>query len=658
MPYRKRVNWTSRFPLFAGVVICLVGVAAGPAPEQIILQYLDQTIDWERAVKSLDQAPISTQDVVYRETVHQTARQALQLGFQAARAQAAALVAAAPPPPTQPAQTQPAQTKPGAAPSSGKIDRARVLSAALAANQQLDQLNQQLAQVNQELGSAPPDALPALQARRDKLVSQINFTKIRKDAVAQLMGFMASQDNNGAAALPAKIDDLERTIPDAHPSSEVVAAEKTATAADAAKSQQQFREEDVGIVGLIGEIFTITYRMSDISDVAVHTRRLIVLNEKIREPLRNELRAAIAQGDALAQSPDTGDPAKLDAQRAQIDVLATRFKQLTDAAVPLSSQYVLLESAERTLNDWHTTLGKNYWRLLRSLGIRLAVVAGLILLMLGISKLWGRLALRYVTDVRRRRQFFMLRRVVVGSAILLIIVASVVAEFGSLATFAGLITAGIAVSLQTVILSGVAHFFFIGRYGVKVGDRVTIANVTGDVIDIGLFRLYLMELKGNPRDLRPTGRVVVFSNSVLFQPSAFYKQFPGVNYTWHEVALTLAPDTDHRLAENRLMGAVEEVYNKYKDEIERQYASLSQSLHVAVAPPKLEGRLRLVDAGLEYVIRYPVDNQKSADIDDQITRKLLEAIEKEPKLKLVPTGTPEIQPAEPASAPDVSKPAA
>jgi len=193
---------------------------------------------------------------------------------------------------------------------------------------------------------------------------------------------------------------------------------------------------------------------------------------------------------------------------------------------------------------------------------------------------------------------------------------------------------------------------------VRVGDRVTIGGVTGDVIEIGLLRIYLMELKGNPRDLRPTGRVVVFSNSVLFQPSAFYKQYPGVNYIWHEVALTLAPNTDHRLAENRLMGAVESVYSKYKDEVERQYANLSPTLHIGVTPPKLEGRLRLVDAGLEYVIRYPVDNQKSAEIDDQITRKLLEAIEKEPSLKLVPSSTPEIQFVEPDTRPESSKPAA
>ena len=656
MSYRTRMRPNSRITaiLILALVACLTAIAAGPAPEQVILQYLDHTIDWERGVTSLDQAPISAQDVVYRETVHQTARQVLQLGIQAARAQALALAATAPLPATQPVPTQPAQSRPGTT-QSGKIDRSRVLSAALAANQQLELINQQLAQVNRDLREATPEAAPALQARKDKLTAQLNFAQVRKDAVAKMVGFMASQDTNGVGGLTAKIEDLERTIPDAHPSNETVAAEKTATAADAAKTPQQFREEDVGIVGLVGELFTLASRMSEMSEYVERTRQLQDLNEKIRDPLRTELRAMIAQGDALAASADSTDPAKLDAQRTQLDAMATRFKRLTDAAVPLSSQYLLLESAERTLNDWHGTIAKAYWRLLRSLVIRVSVLTALVLLILGISKLWGKLALRYVTDVRRRRHFFMLRRIVVGSAILLIVIGSIVAEFGSLATFAGLITAGIAVSLQTVILSGVAHFFFMGRFGVRVGDRVTIGGVTGDVIEIGLLRIYLMELKGNPRDLRPTGRVVVFSNSVLFQPNAFYKQYPGVNYIWHEVALTLAPNTDHRVAEDRLMGAVESVYNTYKAEIEQQYESLSPTLHTGISAPRLEGRLRLVDAGLEFVIRYPVDNQKSAEIDDEITRKLLDAIEKEPSLRLVPTGTPEIQPAEP---PQASKPAA
>jgi small-conductance mechanosensitive channel len=227
--------------------------------------------------------------------------------------------------------------------------------------------------------------------------------------------------------------------------------------------------------------------------------------------------------------------------------------------------------------------------------------------------------------------------------VLMIVVASVISEFGSLATFAGLITAGVAVALQTVILSGVAYFFFIGRFGVRVGDRVTIAGITGDVIEIGLFRIYLMELGGAKTDQHPTGRIVVFSNSVLFQPSAFYKQLPGSDFIWHEIALTLAPGSDYALAETRLLDAVNKVFADYREAVERQQEQISRSLHVEMGTARPEGRLRFVDAGLEFVVRYPVELHQAAQIDDRITRELLKVIEQEPKLTLVGSGTPKIR---------------
>jgi hypothetical protein len=45
------------------------------------------------------------------------------------------------------------------------------------------------------------------------------------------------------------------------------------------------------------------------------------------------------------------------------------------------------------------------------------------------------------------------------------------------------------------------------------------------------------------------------------------------------------------------------------------------------------------------VVHYPVEIRRSAEIDDRVTRKLLETIEQEPSLKLVASGTPRIQPA-------------
>ena len=234
-------------------------------------------------------------------------------------------------------------------------------------------------------------------------------------------------------------------------------------------------------------------------------------------------------------------------------------------------------------------------------------MGGLVLLVLGISNIWKRGTFRYVTDIRRRRQFLFVRRLIVGGIVVLIVLGGFVTEFGSLATYAGLLTAGIAVALQSVILSGVSHFFFMGRYGVRVGDRITVNGITGDVIDIGIFRMYMMELNGEPNNLQPTGRIVVFSNSVLFQPNAFYKQIPGAEYNWHELGLTLSPDSDYHLAETRLMGAVKSVYDEYKDTIERQHEAARNMLHIQLATPQIQGRMRFVDSGVEFVVRYPVE---------------------------------------------------
>ena len=153
--------------------------------------------------------------------------------------------------------------------------------------------------------------------------------------------------------------------------------------------------------------------------------------------------------------------------------------------------------------------------------------------------------------------FCLLRRIVIGFCMGIVLILGFVSEFSSLATFAGFITAGLAVGLQTILLSVAAYFFLVGRWGIRVGDRISVAGVTGDVVDVGLVRLYLMELAGTGVDLYPTGRIVVFSNSVLFQATTpLFKQLPGADYAWHEVAVTVNPAGKFDLVETQLLEAV------------------------------------------------------------------------------------------------------
>jgi small-conductance mechanosensitive channel len=270
--------------------------------------------------------------------------------------------------------------------------------------------------------------------------------------------------------------------------------------------------------------------------------------------------------------------------------------------------------------------------------LRLVGLGAILALILVISELWRRATFRYITDSHRRYQFMALRRFVVWSLAAIVIAMAFASELGAITTFAGFLTAGIAVALQNVILSVAGYFFLIGKHGVRVGDRVQVAGITGDVVDIGLVRLHLVEVTGGSSP-RPTGRVVAFSNAVVFQANAgMFKQIPGTSFLWHEVTLSLGPESDYLEVERRMLEAVNKVFSEYHDKMELQRRGVERALYtVRFSPFAPESRLRLTPAGVEVVIRYPVELENASEIDDRVTRELLENIGRDPHLRLVGT---------------------
>jgi hypothetical protein len=131
--------------------------------------------------------------------------------------------------------------------------------------------------------------------------------------------------------------------------------------------------------------------------------------------------------------------------------------------------------------------------------------------------------------------------------------------------------------------------------------------------------------------------VVAFSNAVVFQANAgLFKQFPGTNFLWHEITLTLGPESDYRHIEERMLNAVNKVYGAYRERMEIQRRTMERSLRsMNVSSLAPESRVRLTASGLEVVIRYPVELNSATEIDDRITRELLEAIGHEPQLRLL-----------------------
>jgi small-conductance mechanosensitive channel len=608
---------------------------AGPLPADVlpitsdqVAAHLGETVDWFHHLNAVEQLQVATTDTAPREKLHQQALTAVQLALQFGKACAVLLDAQS----RQQAATATA-AQPATKGFAGRLDQA-----ADDVGQRIATLQSQLDQLSAALTHAKGKERDTLLAQQGQVAAALRLAKEVQGSVQSMQQFEASSiagDNGNLSPLDGQIADMERSVPElnsATPSNKSAPA-TPAAAAPKNPAPTTFRPESAGAIALIAEWYSLRPMRRQLDDFLKETRDLQDEIEKVRATLTSEVRTVIGSGLAISSSTD---PAQLLAQRQALEAGTTRFKQLATVLVPLGEQALTLENAAGTLEDWRGELDSRMATIARYIAIRLGVIFGWIALVLVVSEVWKRATFRYLHDLRRRRQFMVLRRVAVGIALTVVIVLGLVSELGSIATYAGFVTAGVAVALQNVILAVVAYFFFIGRYGVRVGDRVTLAGVTGRVVDIGLVRIYLIELSGP--DLHSTGRMVVLSNAVLFQPTAMFKQIPGADYVWHTVTLTIDATADVAEAHKRLKAAADAVYEKYRGAIERQHELVQRFIDFDASSPQPELRLRLAENGLECAVRYPVELDNAAVIDQQMLKALRDALEQDSRFKLVATG--------------------
>ncbi|HZQ19243.1 MAG TPA: mechanosensitive ion channel family protein [Terriglobales bacterium] len=588
-----------------------------------IVQFLSATISWYRQRASEQKLANEPADLTYLQENARVADQIVQQAFEFARSEAQR-------------QSQRHATQPATQSTGGNTQYQRLNQALQNIGQQIQQTQTELESNREKLARTPASKRRPIQAQVDELQSELGLLNARRDALQTMTEFVSSSGKGTQIGLRSQIDELARSVPPALSggSSSTQPSSYTPPALPA-KSQPN------GIWALISDLLHLSSKVRSINGELSATEGLRKTADSLRAPLVSDLGNLIQQGNQLFAAADTSDPAALAQETQQLDALTGQFKQITGTLLPLSKVGVLIGIYQTTLNNWRDSVHDEEHDELRQLLLRLALLAILIGFIIGIGEIWRRATFRYVHDTRRRYQFLLLRRIVLWVTILIIIILTFASQLGSAVTFAGLITAGIAVAMQNVITSIVGYFFLIGKYGLRVGDRVQIAGVTGEVVDIGLVRIHLMEL-GGPADSQPTGRVVAFSNSVVFQAGpGIFKQIPGTNFIWHELKLTLATETDYHQARERITQAVDSALGNYRDAIAAQRRLVERNLSTVTATelqPKI--RLHYGATGIEATIRYPVEIGKAAEIDEHLMRELIAAFEREPRMKLISAEIP------------------
>jgi len=200
----------------------------------------------------------------------------------------------------------------------------------------------------------------------------------------------------------------------------------------------------------------------------------------------------------------------------------------------------------------------------------------------------------------------------------------------------GVVAAGLAVALQDVVknLAGSLSIFLGGIF--KVGNRIEINGVTGDVIDIGLFSTTLLEIKNWIDADQATGRIVSVPNgAVLNQPVKNYTL--QHTYLWDELTVVVTPESDWSEA-MLLLGVIgKEHTEEFIEKADRSLSNLERYYYVEGHVLEPNVYVKPAPNGYALTLRYVVDAWKRRSTSSDIWGHIIRVFDEHGNIFIAPT---------------------
>lgn len=206
-----------------------------------------------------------------------------------------------------------------------------------------------------------------------------------------------------------------------------------------------------------------------------------------------------------------------------------------------------------------------------------------------------------------------------------------------LATFMGLVTAGVAFALQKPISALAGYLVILRGKTFGVGDRITMGGVRGDVVALRFTQTTIMEMGEPPavQNADPamwvqarqyTGRMVTVSNSTVFDTPVynFTREFP---FVWEEMRLPISYKDDRRRAEQILLEAAHRHTVQIRDISEEALKELCRRYFLPSAQLGPRVYYRLTDNWVELTVRFIARTHGIRDLKDAMSREIIDALD-------------------------------
>lgn len=471
-----------------------------PPPRQQVIAFLTQSVEWYRNSSDQREAFIQQEDVSFAENTQALTTQILRLSFDYAKVVAALE--------TAPSISSDQSSRPAVAnqPQS-EVQRLQKMEAQCKVEIQIGRND--VASRRRTIAIGRGQDQTAMRALLANSESRLKLLQSQCDSYRSLVDFVdtisgGASQNQGLSAI---IDDLSRTVP------EVANTGAPASTARTGQSRALLDAAASTISDLISALLEFRRKVDMLDRANLSTGKLAQLSQSLETPLSQYLNSALQNVNLATDDLQPGRLQTLRQQKIRLDALSDQITALSPAMIALDKQRVLFGIYELELARWRTQTVRQYTAIWKKLILRIAAFAVVIIVLLIIARTTRRVTLRYVHDTSHRRAILLAERIVLWLCILLVVAFAFGSNLSSLATFFGLLTAGLAVAMQNVILAVLGYMVLVGKLHLRIGDRIQISGVTGEIVELGLLELQVREFD---IEERPTDRVVSFSNSFVF----------------------------------------------------------------------------------------------------------------------------------------------
>lgn len=200
-------------------------------------------------------------------------------------------------------------------------------------------------------------------------------------------------------------------------------------------------------------------------------------------------------------------------------------------------------------------------------------------------------------------------------------------RIGSLATFLGLVSAGLAIALQDPLVNLAGWLFIIIRKPLQLGDRIQIGEFAGDVIDVRFFQFTINEINNWVDADQSTGRIIHIPNGHVFKyAQSNYNQ--GFSHIWNEIGVLVTFESDWEKAKVILDEIVQEHAEQFSFSARKKLIEASKKFMIFYRNLTPYVYVSVKDSGVKLTMRYLINPRKRRTSEDKIWRDVLKAFSK------------------------------